>query len=173
MKAGQIHSMSAEAGVPMVTLDTCVVERVVSQHAKLLGYGVQIVSVTVREVEGTTFELLLEHTRCVPELGHYGESHYGEAVYAGPNTCEVIEVVLEIIANGSFPTTRTALTDGQRHQLRDAMILEAHVRSGADLFVTDDKRAYINHGRREALQERLGVRILLVQEFLGLETITG
>ena len=47
------------------------------------------------------------------------------------------------------------------------MILEAHVRSGADLFVTNDKKGFVSHGKREAFQEQLGVRVLLVSEFLA------
>ena len=160
--------MSDKAGLPLVTLDTSAVEPHVFDHAAFLGYEVQVVTVTAREVEGTSFEVRLECTRHVPELAHWGEFKWGNAVWAGPNTIEVIDTALEIIANGSFPTNRAALTAGQKRQLRDAMILEAHVRSESDLFVTGDEKAYTKHGRMEALQERLGVRILLVPEFLAL-----
>ncbi len=160
--------MSAKASLPLVTLDTSAVEPHVFDHAGFLGYEVQVVTVTAREVEGTSFEVPLEHTRRVLELGHFGESRFGQAVFAGPSTKETVEAALDIISGGSFPANRAVLTVGQKHQLRDAMILEAHVRSGADLFVTDDARAYVKHGRREALKERLGVRILLVAAFLAL-----
>ena len=160
--------MSTDVGQPLMTLDTSAVEPDVVAHAAVLGYEIQVVTVTAREVEGTSFEVPLVHTRRVLELGHFGESRYGEAVYAGPNTRDVIKAILEIISNGSFPTNRASLTDGQKRQLRDAMILEAHVRSGADLFVTVDARAYVRHGRRDMLEKRLGVRILLAREFLDL-----
>ena len=160
--------MSDKAGTPVVTLDTGAVEPHVVAHAALLGYEVQVVTVTAREVEGTTFEVGLRGMRKVPELAHWGESRWDQAIWGGPNTKGVVETALDIIASGSFPTNRAALTVGQKHQLRDAMILEAHVRSGADLFVTGDARAYVGHGRREALEERLAVRILLVHEFLDL-----
>jgi hypothetical protein len=29
------------------------------------------------------------------------------------------------------------------------MILEAHVREGRDIFITNDKKGFINNGRRE------------------------
>ena len=160
--------MSDKAGLPLVTLDTSAVEPHVVDHAAFLGFGVQVVTVTTREVAKTSFGVRLERTRRVPELAHWDESNWDEAVWSEPNLNEVVEAALEIISNGSFPTNRAALTAGQKHQLRDAMILEGHVRSGADLFVTGDKKVYIKHGRKEALQERLGVRILLVPEFLAL-----
>ena len=160
--------MSDRANTRLMTLDTGAVEPHVVDHATFLGYEVQVVTVTAREVEGTRFQVRLKRMRKVPELAHWGESKWGQAVWAGPNTIEVIGAALGIISNGSFPTNRADLTVGQKHQLRDAMILEAHVRSGADLFVTDDARAYVKHGRREALEERLGARILLVPEFLAL-----
>jgi predicted nucleic acid-binding protein len=53
-----------------------------------------------------------------------------------------------------------------QRQLRDAMILEAHVRNGRDVFITDDKKAFINNGRRDALRSFLKTRILTKEEFL-------
>lgn len=70
---------------------------------------------------------------------------------------DVFEASLVVIGNGSFPSQgeREELTDGQRRQLRDAMIFTAHVREGRHVLVSNDQRAYVNHGKRERL-ERLG-----------------
>ncbi|MEO7862990.1 MAG: hypothetical protein ABIU05_21635 [Nitrospirales bacterium] len=46
------------------------------------------------------------------------------------------------------------------------MTLEAHVRDGRDVFVTNDKKAFINNGGRDALQSFLKTRILAKEEFL-------
>ena len=149
-----------------VTLDTSAVEPSVKNHAALLGYEVQVVTVTAREVAGTSFEVSLGEIQLVSEVAHWGES-WDQAVWGGPDTKQVEETALDIIASGGFPNNRAALTGKQRRQLRDAMILEAHVRSGADLFVTNDKKGFVSHGKREAFQEQLGVRVLLVSEFLA------
>ena len=45
-------------------------------------------------------------------------------------------------------------------QLSDARILEAHVRDGRDVFVTDDEKDFIHDGRRERLEAELRTRIL-------------
>ena len=151
----------------VVTLDTGAVDERVKNHAALLGYEVQVVTVTAREVEGTSFGVSVGEIRLVvSEVAHFGESRYGQAVFGRPDMKRDVETALNIIASGSFPKDRAALTEPQKHQLRDAMILEAHVRSGAGLFVTSDKRAYVSHGKREAFQRELGVQVLLVPEFL-------
>ena len=150
-----------------VTLDTSAVEPSVKNHAALLGYEVQVVTVTAREVAGTSFEVSVGEIQLVSEVAHWDESKWDQAVWGGPDTKQVEETALDIIASGGFPKNRAALTDKQRRQLRDAMILEAHVRSGADRFVTNDKKGFVSHGKREAFQEQLGVRVLLVSEFLA------
>jgi len=69
----------------------------------------------------------------------------------------LLEPILAIISDGSFPRPgrRESLSLGEQRQLRDAMIYEAHVRSRRHLFVTNDRRAFVRHGKREVL-ERLG-----------------
>jgi len=54
--------------------------------------------------------------------------------------------------------------------LRDAMILEAHVRDGRDIFVTRDTRAYVGRGGdknvlRSKLEGLFSTRIMTVDEF--------
>jgi hypothetical protein len=57
------------------------------------------------------------------------------------------------------------LTPGQHNQLRDALILEAHVREKRDIFVTTDTRAFVKHGRRARLEALCSTRIMTVDEF--------
>jgi hypothetical protein len=45
------------------------------------------------------------------------------------------------------------------------MILEAHARDGRDVFVTRDRRGFINHGKREALQALCSTEIVHPDEF--------
>jgi hypothetical protein len=46
------------------------------------------------------------------------------------------------------------------------MIFEAHCRQRRHLFVSDDRRAFINHGRREQLESLGRTRILTSSEFI-------
>jgi hypothetical protein len=61
-------------------------------------------------------------------------------VLAGDDSPPRLEAILAIVSAGSFPKPgqRVSLTHGERRQLRDAMILEAHAREGRDVFVTND-----------------------------------
>jgi hypothetical protein len=89
-------------------------------------------------------------------------------VAAGPHTQELLyDGILAIISDGSYPPSgkRDNLTRGQHHQLRDAMILEAHVREGRDIFVTTDTTGFIKHGRREKLEALCSTQIMTVEEF--------
>jgi len=145
----------------------------------------EIAMVTVSERESgtpsTEFQLLTE-------AAVWGESEWGRSVWAGPihetlvlgearlgravlgfdGTPNLMESILTIIANGSFPKKgdREHLTDPQRRQLRDAMILEAHTRNRRDIFVTKDERGFIRNGRRAALEQLCATRILTLDEFV-------
>ncbi len=153
-----------------VTLDTSAVEPEVLQRAQDLNAAVQVVTVTVREVEGTSFSVVVAPLPSVAEAAVWDESRWGEAAFFDPAAGVDLEEILTIIADGGFPKEkeRDALSPGQRSQLRDAMIFEAHARSGADCFVTDDLKAFIKWGRREQFEERFESRILTVVEFLKL-----
>ena len=82
-------------------------------------------------------------------------------------TGSVIERIVDTIGNGSFPRAgqRKNLTDPQRDQLRDAIVLEAHHREGRDVLITLDVKGFILHGRRESLERLCGTRIATVDEF--------
>lgn len=124
------------------------------------GWDVAFASVSVREADGANFDLSL-----VPELGVWDESSWDDARWADELSSERFERILAIVSNGSFPKNRSQLTEGQLHQLRDAMILEAHVAAQRELFITDDRKAFVNQGRREKLEALLDTRILTSSEF--------
>lgn len=75
-------------------------------------------------------------------------------VYASERDARTYEAILWVISSRGFPKPghRAYLSKGLRNHLRDALILEAHVRHGRHIFVTADRRAFIRHGHREALQ---------------------
>jgi hypothetical protein len=124
------------------------------------GWDVAFASVSVREAHGTNSDISL-----VPELGIWDESSWDDARWADEPSSDRLERILVIISTGSFPKNRSQLTEGQLHQLRDAMILEAHVAAERELFVTDDRKAFIKETRRRRLETLLQTRILTPCEF--------
>ena len=150
-----------------ITLDTNVLPgtEFISCAARL-GLDLAVISVTEREVEGTAFEVDLRPLSAVNETGVYGEARYGRTVYASQESAECLDDILKVVSNGSFPSSRADLSDGQRRQFRDALILEGHVRDGRDVFVTNDQRAFILDGRRHRLETTFNTRIMTSAEFL-------
>ena len=55
---------------------------------------------------------------------------------------------------------------GEERQIRDAQIFEAHVRARRDIFLTEDRTGFVNHGRREAIEARYNTRVMTRTEFL-------
>jgi hypothetical protein len=76
-----------------------------------------------------------------------------------------LEKLPHVLSNGSFPPVRANLSAGERRQLRDALILEAHIREGRTIFVTNDERAFIRDGPRVKLEALFPVRIMTREEF--------
>ena len=96
------------------------------------------------------------------------ESALGVGVLASDNDADLFEAIRLIIDNGfPRPGKRDQLSTGHRNQLRDAMILAAHVRDGRHLFVTGDEAAFIRDGRRERHEALCGTRIVLPTEIAG------
>ena len=129
-----------------VTLDTNVLEAdEIIKAGRRCGFEISVVSVTEREVENSPYEVHLKNLGTVLETVVWGESRWGKAVWGSDESANRLEMILGIISNGSFPAkrARAVLSEGQRHQLRDAMILEAHVRRGLDIFVTNDRRGFV------------------------------
>ncbi len=82
----------------------------------------------------------------------------------------LFEPSLVIIGNGGFPRVgeRDHLTDGQRRQLRDAMIYTAHVRERRHVLVSNDQKAYVNHGKRERLEKLGATKIRTAAELIAM-----
>jgi hypothetical protein len=79
------------------------------------------------------------------------------------------EAILDVIGIRSFPKPglRDSKTPGQKRQLRDAMILEAHAREGRDILVSDDVKGFIGKDgeNRRKLEAICRTRIMTVDEF--------
>lgn len=152
-----------------VTLDSSVLPaNVIREAVPADSFEFATVSVTGRESRGSSFVAELCALPEVQESAVWDESEWGRAVWGGTEDSQCLEKALNIISNGAFPKPgqRDNLSDGQRHQLRDAMILCAHVRDRRDIFVTNDTKAFVKDGRRQALEAALNTRIMTVQEFV-------
>lgn len=105
----------------------------------------------------------------VYETAVLGEWRLGMAVLGDDDAPSRFEAILAVIGNGSFPKPgdRDSLTDGQRRQLRDAMILDAHSRDKRDVLVSDDHKAFIGPDgvKRARLEALCGTKIMTVDEF--------
>jgi hypothetical protein len=120
-----------------------------------------VVSVTDREGGGPS------SVDQVVETGVWDESSWSKAAWADSADGDCLEQVLAIVSARSFPQPdlRGSLTDGQRRQLRDAMIFCAHVRAGRHIFVTNDERGFVRGGRRQQLEQMFASRIMTRSEF--------
>jgi hypothetical protein len=110
---------------------------------------------------------LCKCTGIVAEAVVLSESPLGRAVCGSKEDAECLETALKLLSNGSFPLpgTRDHLSNGQRRQLRDAMILCAHVRAQHDVLASNDERAFINNGRRAKVEAHFRTRVMTVREF--------
>jgi hypothetical protein len=150
-----------------VTIDTNVfpindIVNICKRH----GFEYTVVSVTNRELENTDFEEELKSVPKLKEVGVWGESKWGECVWGGDEISDKLDKTIDIISNKSMPKKRDNLTDGQKRILRDAMIFEAHIRNDGNIFITNDKKAFINDGRRKKLEKEFGTIILTKEEFI-------
>lgn len=182
--------MDAERLQPLlVTVDTNLLDehRIADLRSSAGDTAVEFATVTVNERERG---FLYAGLRVVPETLVWDESRWGEAVWGGPIPelmvldetplgsgvlasdagADLFDRVLSIVSNGSFPKpgAREAMTIPQRRQLRDVMAFEAHLRHRRHVFVSDDKKAFISHGRREALEALGQTRIVTSAEFVAL-----
>ena len=150
-----------------VTLDTGVLPAEDLVHAsQRFNCEFVVVTVTTRELKGTPREVPLVPYSAIPETAVWSESRWDHATWGSEVSVTTLEEILKVISSGAFPNSRDNLSKGQLHQLRDAMILEAHVSQQRDILVTNDSRAFIRHGKREELTTRFGVRIMLRADFL-------
>jgi len=113
--------------------------------------------------EGTTAPL--------PEDFVLDESRLDEAVLADESASDRFERLLTLISRGTFPSrgARANLSNGQKRQLRDAMIASAHIREHRDILITDDRRGFIGDDGsvREAIQAEFATRVMTADEFIA------
>jgi hypothetical protein len=155
-----------------VTLDTGVFEAPELARVKAAAAGLPVdfvhISVSARELESATRTKVSE--RPVPETAVWGESRWGEAVWGDMDDCDLLESLLSVMSGGGFPKPgrRENLSDGNRHMLRDALVLQSHVREGHDILVSRDTRAYGKPGSslRGKLEGLCSTRIMTVDEFV-------
>lgn len=150
------------------TLDTNVfpAQDLIDRAARA-GIEAAVITVSARELSGSSLETALSMVRHVREIAVVGESIVGEAVVGSDADEQNYEVALTILSNGAFPGLgdRDGLAPGQLRQLRDAMILCAHVASGRDVLVSNDQRAFVRNGRKEAIETGFGTKVMTVIEF--------
>jgi hypothetical protein len=168
-------------------LDAAAIERI-ERAAARSGVSVEIQTVTVNKRERGKSPL-----PTVAETAVWDESHWGHALWGAAPTPELfsldetplgsgvlsaqeqpslLEEILRVVSNGSFPRPgqRESLSAPQKRQLRDAMTLEAHTRHARDVFITNDRRGFINHGRRETLERLCETKIATLDEVDALWT---
>lgn len=177
-----------------VTVDTNIFDADKQAALKEMASGLEVefafVTVSGREVRGT--DIAPPSPIEIQESGVWGESEWGQFIWADEPGLEsqvsdesfagsavagsskgasVLESVLRLISHGAFPPPdqRSNLTRGQRRQLRDAMIFQAHVRDHRDVFLTDDRKAFLGRdgGVRRSLEDAFGTKILTLSEFEG------
>ena len=126
---------------------------------------VVLTSVSDRELYGSS--IVPKSQGRILETFVLDESRLDHGVLGSGEDPVILEEILSIISNGSFPPPgkREQLSSGQRRQLRDAMLLHAHSRERRDFFVTNDKRGFVRGDRRAELEELLGTRIFTATEF--------
>ncbi len=152
----------------LVTLDTNVLRHseVSKIEQALQGLPIELthVSVTAREFEGTDFTLL---GRRVVETGVWGESRWDQSLYSDAAIATLFEQILGIMSEGAFPRNRDNLSAGHKRQMRDAMILAAHTRSGGNIFVTNETKAFgaKDSRLRKQLEQRCVTQIMNLNDF--------
>lgn len=152
----------------LVTLDTNVLDHSevskIEQAVQGLPIELTHVSVTEREIEGTDFTLLGQR---IVETGVWGESRYGQSLYGDAATATLFEQILRAMSEGAFPRNRDNLSVGHQHQMRDAMILATHARSGGNIFVTNETRAFgaKDSPRRKQLEQLCSTQIMNLNDF--------
>lgn len=154
-----------------VTLDTNTVDDAeIIQMARSVGLDVVCTTVTDREMENSNVTQVLSQDSRISEPLVIGEGRIGSAAVASDETPETLERLLQIISNGSFPPReqRSNKSEGQKRQLRDAIILCTHIKEGRDIFVTNDSKGFIRGGRREQIEGEFGTKIMTSSEFIAL-----
>jgi len=127
------------------------------------GLDLARVVVTDRELEGTDIRVDIVGLNPIPASTAWAEAYWDKSVWASDES--ILGEILKIISNGSFPQSRDNLNDGEKRQLRDALILDAHVQQGRYILVTKDTRGFVRHGRREKFEGLYEIKIMTKEEF--------
>jgi len=150
-----------------VTVDTNVITiDELFEKGRACGFEMNKVTVTKRELEPSSLVNAQRDLGTILETAVWGESRWDECEWSDDESKDFLEEIFRIISSDSFPKERDSLSNGQRRQLRDAMIFQAHFRDNRDIFVSDDKKAFINNGRRAILENTFNTKILTSEEFL-------
>lgn len=174
-----------------ITVDTNII--IDHQHGKFdlvalskrHSLDIVVVTVTERELKSKVVDIIAlrrldeaakfgepRSVDTISETFVLGESALGKGSLGGQTSVDSLETILKILTDGSFPKRgrRQSLNRGERNQLRDAMILEAHIREKRDLFVSNDRRAFIgnvNNEKRRQLEQLFSIQIMRMDEFLN------
>ena len=149
-----------------VTIDTNIFPLDNLQHlAEEAGFVLEVSSVTNRELEGTDLSDSAQSLGETLETFHFGEGTWGSMVFGSTDDASDFEKILRIISSGSHPKNREDLTPAQLNQRRDALILQSHIRSGKRVFISNDGRGFIKHGKRELLEKTFSIKIFNRTEF--------
>lgn len=152
-----------------ITIDTNILSKQkLLDLCRRMGFDVFVVTVTEREIGGTSFQDVAKKLDRLLEIGVWDESSWGKFVWADDSDAKDLEKILEVISNKSFPVLgkRDNLSKGQCKQLRDAMILLAHTKNKRDIFVSNDEKAFIRDGRRERLEKMFKIKIMNENDFI-------
>lgn len=159
----------------IITIDTNIFDK--NDYDKLIGaigehdIAIQKITVTDRELQSKADDEESGYDETsFPELFVLNESMLNGAVLGGADSQDLFEEILHLTTSGNFPKRgeRNNLSDNERRRLRDAMIIEAHTRSGADILITNDKKAIgkANDATlRVALQDLCETNFMTLQEF--------
>jgi len=120
---------------------------------------------TDREFRDTSFSSDIETTTSANELCILNLSSVNASRLGNDELSERLKDILRILSDGSYPINGQATSDGEKRQFHDALTFEAHLANNGDIFVTNDKKAFINHGKRERLQDKFETVIMTGEEF--------
>jgi hypothetical protein len=171
-----------------LTLDTNCIDHVYLRAAAAAANAeLATFSVSRKEMGNSSFAAHLRDIAILPEQTVWADGFWADGFwvdrfwtsaidvpYRLPSGIEMrgdpFEAIIGVVSNGSFSPRgqRKYLTDGQRRQFRDAMILSLHAQYRRDVFVTADKRAFINNGRCALLETMLLTRIRTPTEAIQL-----
>jgi len=152
----------------LVTIETTQLEEVTIERLREhMPAGTDIATTSVSERERKRpMPGLDEH---VLEVAVWDESTLDNAVWGDEGHVALQKNAILIIAGSTLPPADKR-TDGQRRQLRDAMIFVAHVKDGRHILITDDARGFANHGRRDKLEALGKTKICKSAEVFAMST---